>query len=34
VEEQRRYYKAVKDFQQECDKNDWLAAKLEQMGRK
>ncbi|KAJ1383920.1 hypothetical protein B484DRAFT_410977, partial [Ochromonadaceae sp. CCMP2298] len=34
VEEQRRYYKAVKDFQQECDKNDWLAAKLEQTGRK
>ena len=24
VQEQRAYYKAIKDFQQECDKNEWL----------
>jgi len=29
VDEQRAYYAAVKDFQAECDKNDWLTQKLE-----
>lgn len=29
VDEQRRYFKTVKDFQTECDKNDWLSQKLE-----
>ena len=29
VDEQRRYFKTVKDFQAECDKNDWLSQKLE-----
>jgi len=29
VDEQRAYYAAVKDFQTECDKNDWLTQKLE-----
>lgn len=31
VDEQRRYYKAVKDFQDECNKNEWLLAKLEEL---
>eukprot|EP00981_Chlorochromonas_danica_P002130 scaffold424_cov165-Ochromonas_danica.AAC.30 len=31
VDEQRRYYKAVKDFQDECNKNEWLLGKLEQL---
>ncbi len=29
VDEQRSYYAAIKDFQTECEKNDWLTAKLE-----
>eukprot|EP01038_Epipyxis_sp_PR26KG_P011095 gene11095-14890_t len=33
VEDQRRYFKAVKDFQDECNKNDWLTAKMEQLSR-
>ena len=28
VNEQRAYYKAIKDFQIECDKNEWLEAKI------
>lgn len=31
VDEQRKYFKAVKEFQDECNKNDWLMAKLEQL---
>jgi hypothetical protein len=31
VEDQRRYFKAVKDFQDECTKNEWLLAKLEEL---
>ncbi|CAM9394292.1 unnamed protein product [Ectocarpus fasciculatus] len=31
IDEQRRYFKAVKDFQEECNKNEWLTTKLEQM---
>lgn len=31
VDEQRKYFKTVKDFQEECTKNEWLAEKLEQM---
>ena len=31
VEEQRRYFKAVKDFQEECNRNEIYAAKLEEM---
>mmetsp|Transcript_9877 Transcript_9877/g.16567 ORF Transcript_9877/g.16567 Transcript_9877/m.16567 type:complete len:451 (-) Transcript_9877:99-1451(-) len=34
IMEQRKYFKAVKDFQDECNKNDWLASKLEQLSRK
>jgi hypothetical protein len=30
LENQRRYFKAVKDFQLECDKNEILTAKVEQ----
>lgn len=33
VDEQRKYFKAVKDFQDECNKNDWLTSKLEQITR-
>jgi hypothetical protein len=33
VDEQRRYFKAVKDFQEECNKNDWLSSKLETITR-
>ena len=33
VDEQRKYFKAVKDFQDECNKNDWLQSKLEQITR-
>ena len=29
VDEQRRYFQAVKDFQLECQKNEWLMEKLE-----
>ena len=29
VDEQRAYFKAVKDFQQECDKNEILTERLE-----
>ncbi len=28
VEEQRQYYKAIKDFQDECTKNEWLESKI------
>jgi hypothetical protein len=31
VDQQRRYFKAVKDFQDECTKNEWLTSKLEQL---
>ncbi len=31
VDDQRKYYKAVKDFQEECDKNEWLQSKLTQL---
>ncbi len=31
VDDQRTYYKAVKDFQEECDKNEWLQSKLTQL---
>lgn len=31
VDEQRRYFQAVKDFQIECSKNEWLESKLEQL---
>lgn len=31
MEEQRKYFKAVKDFQEECNKNEVYAAKLEEM---
>jgi len=31
VDEQRKYFKAIKDFQDECTKNEWLSGKLEQM---
>ncbi len=31
VDEQRAYYTAVKDFQAECDKNDWLVQKMESL---
>ena len=33
VDEQRRYFKAVKDFQDECNKNEWLTQKLEALAR-
>jgi len=33
VDEQRKYFKAVKDFQDECNKNDWLVSKLEQFSK-
>ena len=32
VDEQRRYFKAVKDFQEECNKNELYAQKLAQLG--
>ena len=31
VDQQRKYFKAVKDFQEECTKNEWLATKLDQL---
>jgi hypothetical protein len=31
VDEQRRYFQAVKDFQIECSKNEWLESKLLQL---
>jgi hypothetical protein len=31
VDEQRRYFQAVKDFQLECEKNAWLTDKLESL---
>lgn len=34
IEEQRRYLKAVKDFQDECNKNEWLLDKIEQLKKK
>ena len=33
VDEQRRYFKAVKDFQDECNKNEWLTQKLDALSR-
>jgi len=33
VDEQRKYFKTVKDFQDECNKNDWLVSKLEQLSK-
>ena len=30
VDEQRKYIKAISDFQQECDKNEWLLNKLKE----
>lgn len=32
VDEQRRYFKAVKDFQEECNKNELYSTRLEEMG--
>lgn len=32
VDEQRGYFKAVKDFQEECTKNEWLTNKLQEAG--
>mmetsp|Transcript_107130 Transcript_107130/g.311079 ORF Transcript_107130/g.311079 Transcript_107130/m.311079 type:complete len:231 (+) Transcript_107130:83-775(+) len=32
VDEQRRYFKAVKDFQEECNKNELYSQKLAQLG--
>jgi len=32
VDEQRKYFKAVKDFQDECQKNEMLSTKLEDLG--
>ena len=29
VDEQRAYYTAIKDFQAECDKNEWLMDAME-----
>ena len=29
VDEQRAYYTAIKDFQAECDKNEWLVDAME-----
>jgi hypothetical protein len=29
VDEQRSYYTAIKDFQAECDKNEWLMDAIE-----
>ena len=34
LEKQRQYFKAVKDFQEECDKNELLMAKFEEAKRK
>ena len=31
VQKQRAYYKAIKDFQQECDKNEWLEQQLQKL---
>ena len=31
VDKQRLYFKTVKDFQEECTKNEWLLQKLEQL---
>lgn len=31
VDEQRRYFNTVKSFQDECNKNEWLSSKLEQL---
>tara|TARA_B110000971_G_scaffold198283_1_gene214778 strand:+ start:158 stop:361 length:204 start_codon:yes stop_codon:yes gene_type:complete len=31
VEEQRRYFKAVKDFQDECNKNEMLSERVENL---
>jgi hypothetical protein len=31
VDQQRLYFKTVKDFQEECNKNEWLLQKLEQL---
>ena len=31
VDEQRAYYAAIKEFQVQCEKNDWLTAKIEAM---
>jgi hypothetical protein len=32
VDEQRKYFKTVKDLQDECTKNEFLVSKLEQVG--
>jgi hypothetical protein len=34
VEKERAYYKAVKDYETECSKNEVLIAKIERRGRK
>lgn len=34
VDRQRKYFKAVKEFQDECDRNEALAAQLEAKGRR
>ncbi len=33
VDEQRRYFQAVKDFQLECQKNEWMLEKLESLNQ-
>lgn len=33
VVRQRKYFKAVKDFQEECDRNELLAEKLERKSK-
>ena len=32
VDQQRKYFSAVKEFQVECNKNEWLNSKLESAG--
>jgi uncharacterized FlgJ-related protein len=32
VDEQRRYFKAVKDFQEECNKNELYSTRLAELG--
>ena len=33
VDQQRDYFKAIKDFQEECDKNEWLTSRLEMIAQ-
>ena len=34
VDEQRKYFKMVKDFQEECQKNEFLESKLVELGKR